>query len=362
VSPKGTITHYTDLPTFPAPVDGDQWVVADDGKLYIYDGGWPEEGDGIPFVGPQGQVGPTGPKGDTGDTGARGVTWKGDWSESTTYTANDTVKYEGNVYIALLTHAASATTPDADSTNWDLFTEKGDTGDQGASGSGTGDVIGPGSSADGEVVLYNGSSGTSIKRATGSGLAKLTSGKLGTATSGTDYAPPTSGTSLLKGNGSGGFSAAAVGTDYLGPTTGSVLQKADGSGGLEPATAGEDYLAPDSTANVTNLRVSPRIGSVTTAAIPAINTDNYDQFNITALADVITDFSTGLSGTPADGQRLLLRIKDAGTAKAITWGSKWRAIGVGMPTTTIVGKTMYVGAIYNLADTKWDVVAVGQEA
>jgi hypothetical protein len=45
-----------------------------------------------------------------------------------------------------------------------------------------------------------------------SGLAKLTSGVVSAATSGTDYAPATSGTSLLYGNGSGGFSNVTIGT------------------------------------------------------------------------------------------------------------------------------------------------------
>ena len=52
----------------------------------------------------------------------------------------------------------------------------------------------------------------------GSGMAKLTAGVVGTATSGTDYAPATSGSSILKGNGSGGFATATAGTDYLTPT------------------------------------------------------------------------------------------------------------------------------------------------
>jgi len=48
------------------------------------------------------------------------------------------------------------------------------------------------------------------------GLLKATSGLIGTASSGIDYAPATSGTAILKGNGSGGFSAASAGTDYAG--------------------------------------------------------------------------------------------------------------------------------------------------
>lgn len=50
-----------------------------------------------------------------------------------------------------------------------------------------------------------------------SGILKGASGVVGTATSGTDYAPATSGTSILKGNGTGGFSNAAAGTDYQTP-------------------------------------------------------------------------------------------------------------------------------------------------
>lgn len=44
------------------------------------------------------------------------------------------------------------------------------------------------------------------------GLVKSTSGLLSNAASGTDYAPATSGTSILYGNGAGGFSNATIGT------------------------------------------------------------------------------------------------------------------------------------------------------
>jgi hypothetical protein len=48
-----------------------------------------------------------------------------------------------------------------------------------------------------------------------SGILKGSAGALTAATPGVDYAPATSGTSILKGNGSGGFANAAAGTDYL---------------------------------------------------------------------------------------------------------------------------------------------------
>lgn len=55
-------------------------------------------------------------------------------------------------------------------------------------GSGLGDFSSNTStSVDSEVVLFSGTGGKTGKRATGSGLAKLASGVLGTATAGTDY-------------------------------------------------------------------------------------------------------------------------------------------------------------------------------
>lgn len=116
-----------------------------------------------------------------------------------------------------------------------------------ASASGTGDFSSnTSSSVDGEIVLFSGTGGKTGKRATGSGLAKLTSGVLGTATSGTDYAPATSGSAILKGNGSGGFSSATAGMDYYNPG-GTDVAIADGGTGQSTATAGFNALAPTTT-------------------------------------------------------------------------------------------------------------------
>src|SRR3954451_23990568 len=91
-------------------------------------------------------------------------------------------------------------------------------------------------SVDGEVVVFNGTTGKSIKRASGSGIAKLTSGVLSTATSGTDYAPATSGTSALKGNGSGGFSNATL-NDVGAPTASFSMNSQKLTGVADPTSA-----------------------------------------------------------------------------------------------------------------------------
>lgn len=91
---------------------------------------------------------------------------------------------------------------------------------------------------------------------------------------------------------------------------------------------------------------------------------SYDQQSITALANALTINAD--AGSPLDGQKAVFRIKDNGTARALTWttGSSkaFRAVGVTLPTTTVVNKTVYVGCIYNAADSRWDAVAVAQEA
>jgi hypothetical protein len=62
-------------------------------------------------------------------------------------------------------------------------------------------------------------SGTLAVTTSLSGILKGDGSGFTTATSGTDYAPATSGTSILKGSGTGGFSNAAAGTDYQAPIT-----------------------------------------------------------------------------------------------------------------------------------------------
>ena len=93
-----------------------------------------------------------------------------------------------------------------------------------------------------------------------------------------------------------------------------------------------------------------------------INTDNYDAVTITALAEEITSFTTNLSGTPTNFQKLIIRIKDDGTARAITWGASFEAKGVALPTTTVISKVLTVGFIYDTVTSKWGCVAVAQEA
>lgn len=104
---------------------------------------------------------------------------------------------------------------------------------------------------------------------------------------------------------------------------------------------------------------TPAIQSVTSSAT-VTPTFADDQVIITAQAAALN--LANPTGTAADGYGISIRIKDNGTARAITYGTQYRAIGVTLPSTTVISKTLYLGMIYNSADTKWDVVAVAQEA
>jgi hypothetical protein len=98
--------------------------------------------------------------------------------------------------------------------------------------------------------------------------------------------------------------------------------------------------------------------SIASASTVTPTSDSADQYNVTALAEAATIATP--SGTPANGQRLILRFKDDGTGRALTWTTSsggYRAVGVTLPTTTVATKTTYVGCLYNSTDIFWDVVA-----
>lgn len=95
------------------------------------------------------------------------------------------------------------------------------------------------------------------------------------------------------------------------------------------------------------------VGTVASSATPAINVAYLDQFNITALAVNITSMTSGLSGTPVDGQRLVIRFKDNGTARTIAWGASFVAAGASLLTTTVATKTHVTEFIYDATASKW---------
>ena len=61
--------------------------------------------------------------------------------------------------------------------------------------------------------------------------------------------------------------------------------------------------------------------------------------------------------TPTEAQRLIIRVKDDGTARTLNFNAIYRAGDIELPTTTVVNKTMYLGFMYNSYAAKWDLIA-----
>lgn len=110
------------------------------------------------------------------------------------------------------------------------------------------------------------------------------------------------------------------------------------------------------TETFTNKFYTPRVTSATSSATPTPNADTTDLYILTAQAAAAAFGAPG--GTPAQGQKLIIRIKDNGTARALTWNAAYRASSdLPLPTTTTLSKTMYAAFFYNSTDSVWDMVS-----
>lgn len=354
---QGAVATYSALPSNAQP--GDAWIVQSDGKLYYRDAtGFPSAGQGVPFQGPQGVIGIQGERGLTGDTGAsgaagpvgatgiagerglqglvgerglqgipgeigssgvagaagsvgpqgiqgiqgqtgstgRGFIWRGEFSSST-YAVDDVVAYYGSSFVCLT--AGTTQSPTVSPASWSMLASKGDAGINGAQG----------------IQGVQGLQGDV-------GAASVVAG-------------PT------------GLTGATGATGPAGPTEWSGLTGVP-----------TDIVYASATQTLTSKRITERVNTVASSATPAINTDTTDVFTITALAANITSMSSGLTGSPTDGQKLLIRIKGA-AAQTISWGAIFSSSGVAtLLATTAASKTHMVGLIFDSAAAKWVCVAV----
>jgi hypothetical protein len=179
---------------------------------------------------------------------------------------------------------------------------------------------------------------TSVSVVSANGFA----GTVATSTTTPAITLSTSVTGVLKGNGSA-ISAASAGTDYQAP--------------ISLTTTGLSGAATFSsnTLNVPNYGIK-LLASTANSATPTINTDLYNMVVITGQTVAITSFTTNLTGTPINGQRLWIAI--TGTASiAITWGASFEASTVALPANTSNTNRLDVGFVWNAATSKWRCIA-----
>lgn len=130
---------------------------------------------------------------------------------------------------------------------------------------------------------------------------------------------------------------------------------------LATSNSGFTFNGTTLTAPAFSGSVQPRIVTIASSASITPNANTTDQYNVTALATNAT--FNAPSGTPVDGQKLVIRVKDNGVARTLSWANTsgaYREVGSTLPTTTAANTSVvyYIGCIYNSQDTYWDVVAV----
>ena len=161
---------------------------------------------------------------------------------------------------------------------------------------------------------------------------------------------------------SGGSSAAPTWTT---PAAGTVTSITAGTGLSGGTITSSGTIAIDATVatlsgtqTLTNKWVQQRVlASTANSATPTLNTDNYDMMVITGQSATITSFTTNLTGTPVNGQKLWIAITGTGSI-GITWGASFESSTVTLPSTTSGTARLDIGFVWNVATSKWRCLAV----
>jgi len=133
----------------------------------------------------------------------------------------------------------------------------------------------------------------------------------------------------------------------------------------ENITDEREYATVPNTADLTsvqtltNKRITKRVGTAASTATLTIDSDSYSEYYLTAQAEALEIAAP--TGTPTAGQILIIGIKDNGTTRALTWNAAFVEIGCTLPTDTTEGKNHIIGCKWNVANSKWWVLAVGEE-
>lgn len=315
--------------------------------------------------------------GEKGEPGRPGIVWRAAWEDNVEYHYGDAVSSFGSAYICIKDHTSNVRTRPPIGTLyksvWAILAEKGEQGAAGAPGasgqnaSGGAGAVDSVNSKTGVVVLTTADIADSANKryVTDAKLVVLTNTS-GVNTGDQDLSglqpKDTDLTAIAALDSSTSGAIASDGAGWIKKTyaqlkTALGLVQADvGLGNVDNTS---DTTKNAASVTLTNKRITRRIGTVASSGTPTINTDNVDQFNITALVADITSFTTNLSGSPNDGDELIIRIKSA-AVQNLTFGASFRgSLDTALPATTSGSSlTDYIKFRYNAADSLWDITAL----
>lgn len=104
-----------------------------------------------------------------------------------------------------------------------------------------------------------------------------------------------------------------------------------------------------------NVRINPRIVTVTSASSITPNSDTTDVHAVSALAANLT--INAPTGTPVDGQQLRIRIRDNGTSRTLSWNAAYSAVSSELWAATLINKSMIWTFLWSAATSKWEVAS-----
>lgn len=140
------------------------------------------------------------------------------------------------------------------------------------------------------------------------------------------------------------------------------------------AVTDADFATLAGTETLTNKTITARVSSTTSISSPlAWNSDNFDLYAATAQAGALTISADSATTGPTNGKKMIFRLTCDGTARTITFtggvSKGFKPVGVTLTTsgsdftyTLTINKTTYFGCIYNTGSSRWEIVALSQEA
>lgn len=108
-----------------------------------------------------------------------------------------------------------------------------------------------------------------------------------------------------------------------------------------------------------NVVLSERVVSVVTGVTPTINVDVTDIYKVTALDVPISGFV--ISGTPTNGQPLVIMITSDASSRAVDLGSYFVDMAALKTFTVAASKKTTVVAVYNSTSSKFEVMSVSPQ-
>lgn len=199
------------------------------------------------------------------------------------------------------------------------------------------------------------------------GTPDLTTGLITTATIQVFYGHLSGGTIIIdsfasgytdKGNSSGDIVVLKPTTAWAKEVANLLAVSLNDDGTLNTAATTAAQTAIQAS---TNFRPKPRLSTATSVTTLTPNIDTYNIYGLTAQAAALTVAAP--TGTPNNGDVIIIRIRDNGTSQTITWNAAYINVsGLDTIVATTANKWHYIGLMYSAADSAWHVISISTGA